>query len=50
MFNNATTAKKLQLEIIQPIIQDLLSHYDSEEVKRTWRFIRQDREEREKRK
>jgi hypothetical protein len=39
--NNATTGLKLQLEIIQHIIQDLLSHYDSEDVRRMWRLIRQ---------
>ena len=41
MSNNATTGLKLQLEIIQHIIQDLLSHYDSEDVRRMWRSIRQ---------
>jgi hypothetical protein len=45
MSNNATTAEKLQLDIIEPIIQDLLSHYDSEEVKRMWRLIRQNIED-----
>jgi hypothetical protein len=43
MSSNATTAKKLQLEIIQHIIQDLLSRYDSEDIKRMWQLIRQDR-------
>jgi hypothetical protein len=50
MSNNVTTATKPQLEIIQHIIQDLLSRYDSEDLKGMWRLIRQDREEREKRK
>jgi hypothetical protein len=50
MSNNATTATKPQLEIIQHIIQDLLLHYDSEEVKRMWRLIRQDGEVRVKKK
>jgi hypothetical protein len=48
--NNATTATKPQLEIIQHIIQDLLSRYDGEEVERMWRLICQDREERVKKK
>jgi hypothetical protein len=48
--NDATTATKPQLEIIQHIIQDLLSHYDSEEVETMWRLICQDREERVKKK
>ena len=34
------TAEKLQLDIIEPII-----HYDSEEVKRMWRLIRQNIED-----
>ena len=50
MSNNAMIAKKLQLEIVQHIVQDLPSHYDSEEVKRMWRLICQDREEGEKKK
>ena len=50
MPNNATTATKPQLEIIQHIIQDLLLHYDSEEVKTMWRLICQNREERVKKK
>ena len=48
MSNNATTVKKLQLEIIEPIIQDLLLHYDSEEVETMWRLILQDRANRVK--
>jgi hypothetical protein len=48
--NDARTATKPQLEIIQHIIQDLLSHYDSEEVERMWRLICQDREENVKKK
>ena len=48
MSNCATTATKPQLEIIQHIIQDLLSHYDSEEVERMWRLILQDRANRVK--
>jgi hypothetical protein len=48
MSNNATTVKKLQLEIIEPIIQDLLLHYDSEEVETMWRLILQDRPNRVK--
>jgi hypothetical protein len=48
MSNCATTATKPQLEIIQHIIQDLLSHYDSEEVERMWRLILQDRANRAK--
>jgi hypothetical protein len=50
MSNNATTATKPQLEIIQHIIQDLLLHYDSEEVERMWRLILQDGEERVRKK
>jgi hypothetical protein len=50
MSNNATTATKPQLEIIQHIIQDLLLHYDSEEVETMWRLICQNREERVKKK
>ncbi|HJU78818.1 MAG TPA: hypothetical protein VJ599_04550 [Nitrososphaeraceae archaeon] len=50
MSNDARTATKPQLEIIQHIIQDLLSHYDSEEVERMWRLICQDREENVKKK
>jgi hypothetical protein len=48
MSNNATIVKKLQLEIIEPIIQDLLLHYDSEEVETMWRLILQDRANRVK--
>ena len=48
MSNNATIVKKLQLEIIEPIIQDFLLHYDSEEVERMWRLILQDRANRVK--
>jgi hypothetical protein len=48
MSNNATTVKKPQLEIIEPIIQDLLLHYDSEEVETMWRLILQDRANRVK--
>jgi hypothetical protein len=48
MSNNAITATEPQLEIIQHIIQDLLSHYDSEEVEGMWQLILQDREERVK--
>jgi hypothetical protein len=50
MSNCATTVTKPQLEIIQHIIQDLLSHYDSKEVERMWRLICQDREENVKKK
>ena len=48
MSNCATTAPKPQLEIIQHIIQDLLSHYDSKEVQRMWRLILHDRANRVK--
>jgi hypothetical protein len=50
MSNSAATVKKLQLEIIEPIIQDLLLHYNSEEVERMWQLICQNREERAKKK
>ena len=49
MSTNTITTKAPQLKVIQSIICNLCTYYGSEEVKRIWRLICQDREE-EKRK